>query len=127
MENNGVVFDLKKARRKAKWNDAKAKLKQAKDKTVDYLMDHPELMISLGIAVVSGTIALVKGGIRNAKVTNKLQLEKSLKELYVYDRSMGHYWKLRKPLSNNEWAIINNRVKSGERLADILLNMGVLD
>ena len=127
MENNGVVFDLRKARRKAKWNDAKAKLKQAKDKTVDYLMDHPELMISLGIAVVSGTYALVKGGIRHAKVANKLQLEKSLKELYVYDRSMGHYWKLRKPLSNNEWAIINNRVKSGERLADILLNMGVLD
>ena len=90
-------------------------------------MDHPELMISLGIAVVSGTVALVKGGIRHAKVTNKLQLEKSLKELYVYDRSMGHYWKLREPLSNNEWAIINNRVKSGERLADILLNMGVLD
>lgn len=127
MENNGVVFDLKKAKRKAKWNDAKVKLKQAKDKTVDYLMDHPELMISIGIAAVSGTYALVKGGIRHAKVTNKLQLEKSLKELYVYDRSMGHYWKLRKPLSNNEWAIINNRVKSGERLADILLNMGVLD
>lgn len=127
MEEKGVVFDLKKARRQAKWNDAKAKLKKAKDKTVDYLMDHPELMISLGIAVVSGTVALVKGGIRHAKVTNKLQLEKSLKELYVYDRSMGHYWKLRKPLSNNEWAIINNRVKSGERLADILLNMGVLD
>ena len=127
MENNGVVFDLKKARRKAKWNETKAKLKQAKDKTVDYLMGHPELMISLGIAAVSGTVALVKGGVRHAKVTNKLQLEKTLKELYVYDRSMGHYWKLRKPLSNNEWAIINNRVKSGERLADILLNMGVLD
>lgn len=124
-----TVIDLKKARRSAKWNDFKAKAKKVKDGTIDYLADHPEVALSLGIAVVSGTVALVKGGIRNAKTLHKLRVEKNLKELYVYDRTygLGHYWKLRRPLTNSEWSMINSAVENGQKLGDILMRMGVLE
>jgi len=43
-----------------------------------------------------------------------------LKDLYCYDRSLGHYWKLRRELTNSEWVEIDQRKQNGERLADIL-------
>ena len=46
--------------------------------------------------------------------------EKNLKDLYCYDRSLGHYWKLRRELTNSEWVKIDQRKQNGERLADIL-------
>ena len=52
--------------------------------------------------------------------------EKDLKELYCYDRSLGHYWRLKRDLSNSEWLEIDRRKKNGERLADILAELKVL-
>lgn len=49
------------------------------------------------------------------------------KHLYCYDRSLGHYWKLRRELTNEEWLEIDKRKKNGERLSDILDDMRVLD
>ena len=49
-----------------------------------------------------------------------------MKDLYCYDRSLGHYWRLRRELSNKEWLEIDQRKKNGERLADILDEMKVL-
>ena len=126
MEERNVI-DLKKARRAAKWNDTKAKLKKTKDAVVDYLIEHPEVALALGVTVISGTVAIVKGGLRSAKTAGRLKLEQNIKELYVYDRSRGFYWKLRKPLTNSQRAVINERLKSGERLGDILVKMGVLE
>ena len=52
--------------------------------------------------------------------------EKDLKDLYCYDRSLGHYWKLRRELTNSEWVEIDRRKSNGERLADILEELKVL-
>lgn len=56
----------------------------------------------------------------------KLNKEKDLKDLYCYDRSLGHYWKLRRELTNTEWVEIDKRKNNGERLSDILSEMKVL-
>ena len=56
-----------------------------------------------------------------------LTKEQTLKDLYCYDRSLGHYWKLRRELTNEEWLEIDKRKKNGERLSDILDAMRVLD
>lgn len=59
------------------------------------------------------------------KRTN-LRKEENLKNLYCYDRSLGHYWRLRRELTNKEWLEIDRRKKNGERLADILDELKVL-
>ena len=55
-----------------------------------------------------------------------LRKEEKLKDLYCYDRSLGHYWALRRELTNKEWVEINKRKQNGERLADILSELKVL-
>ena len=52
--------------------------------------------------------------------------DEELHDLYCYDRSLGHYWRLKRELSNKEWLEIDKRKKEGERLADILADMRVL-
>ena len=61
-------------------------------------------------------------------VSKRINLRKQevLKDLYCYDRSLGHYWRLRRELSNKEWLEIDQRKKNGERLSDILAEMKVL-
>lgn len=56
-------------------------------------------------------------------VNNK---KKADRRAWVYDRSLGHYWKLRRELTNDEWLAIDARMRSGERLADILKELNVL-
>ena len=55
-----------------------------------------------------------------------MKKEKDLKDLYCYDRSLGHYWTLRRRLTNAEWVEIDKRKNNGERLADILSELKVL-
>ena len=88
----------------------------------EFYYDHKDEIIIFGPFVI-GTLGKI------LKITGK-QLkhrnEKQLKELYCYDRSLGHYWKLRRELSNDEWVEIDKRKNNGERLADILDELKVL-
>ena len=56
----------------------------------------------------------------------KLRKERNLKELYCYDRSLGHYWELRRKLTNREWIDINKRMREGKKLGEILQELKVL-
>ena len=58
--------------------------------------------------------------------SRNLRKEEHLKEEFVYDRSLGHYWALKRRLSNKEWLEIEARRKNGERLSDILADLKVL-
>lgn len=59
------------------------------------------------------------------KRTNLVK-EQNLKDKYIYDRSHGHYWELRRKLSNRELTEIDRRKDKGESLVDILESMRVL-
>ena len=78
----------------------------------------------VGLAAITGGFAtkIIHGAIKRSN----LKKESDNKELYCYDRSLGHYWKLRRRLTNDEWVEIDKRKKNGERLADILDEMKVL-
>lgn len=73
---------------------------------------------------------VVIGGIATtAKVVGKnvnLQKEQRLKEKFVYDTSLGHYWELKQKLSNSQWTEIERRRAQGETLGQILNDMRVL-
>lgn len=64
--------------------------------------------------------------IRFATKQTNLAKEQKLKDKYIYDRSHGHYWELRRKLSNRELTEIDRRKDKGESLVDILESMRVL-
>ena len=79
--------------------------------------------------LITVTPVIIGGVATISKVVGKrvnLHKQESIKNLYCYDRSLGHYWRLRRELSNKEWLDIDRRKRNGERLADILADMRVL-
>ena len=87
-----------------------------------WVVRNKEWLITLTPVVISGLVTVTKVAGRHAN----LRKEESVKNLYCYDRSLGHYWKLRRELTNDEWLEIDRRKKNGERLSDILDDMRVL-
>lgn len=79
------------------------------------------------IAVLApGIIGAVTFGIKAISKHNNIMRQQDLKEKYVYDTSLGHYWELKRKLSNSQWSEIERRRNSGESLGQILASMGVL-
>ncbi len=63
------------------------------------------------------------------KVTGKhinLRKQEKVKNLYVYDNRLGHYWSLKRELTSREWLEIDDRKAKGEKLSDILDQFRVL-
>lgn len=115
-------FNVKEFNRKKKIADAKRKIKETVDSAVQWAVENKEF-VGLGLTAITGTaMPFVKGVIKRGN----LNKEKDLKELYCYDRSLGHYWELKRKLTNREWSTIEDRKKSGEKLGDILKSMDVL-
>lgn len=110
-DENETKFQLFKRTLDTKWRETKR-----------WVSDNKEILAVVVPAVIGGaaTIAKVAGRHHN------LQKQEAMKNLYCYDRSLGHYWALRRELSNREWLEIDRRKKNGERLSDILKELNVL-
>lgn len=120
-ENNIIsANELEKARKKAARREWIA---EKKEKAKKFVCEHKQEILAASIVV--GGVAL-KGAKLLIKAHN-LGKEEELKNRYVYDRSLGHYWKLRRELDNQEWVEIEQRRKNGERLGDILNELKVLE
>lgn len=114
--------DFKKESRKRKRQEFVENLKWKLNRAVIWADNNKEILIVV-VPCIAGAVKLV------TKTVNKsinLKKEEQLKDLYCYDRSLGHYWKLRRELTNDEWIEIDKRKKQGERLADILSELKVL-
>lgn len=100
----------------------KWKLKNKLQDVGDWFNKNKETILVLTPIVIGGMTTVVK------VVGKRINLRKqeSVKNLYCYDRSLGHYWALRRELSNKEWLEIDKRKKNGERLSDILEELKVL-
>lgn len=110
-----VRFEMKKRELKEKFNSKV-------HKGYEWFLRNKDTIVALTPIVVGGVTTV-------CKVVGKrinLRKEEQLQDLYCYDRSLGHYWKLKRELSNKEWLEIDKRKKNGERLADILADMRVL-
>lgn len=120
MSENTV--DLKDFRKEAKKREIKEKINFKIQKGKEWFGRNKEVIIALVPVTIAGltTITKVVGKHWN------LHKEKMVKDLYCYDRSLGHYWSLKRELTNKEWLEIDRRKAEGERLADILAEMRVL-
>lgn len=107
--------NIRKARMKAWFRE---KYEDAKD-----FADRNKEVLAVAVPVIGG---VVTAGIKAISKHAKLHKEQHLKNEYCYDRSLGHYWELRRKLTNSEWVEIDKRKKNGERLSDILDSLKVL-
>lgn len=121
----GKVYDYDELVNNKKKADRRAWVYEKVTKAKWFVEDHKAQIAAVAAAtpVIVGTIMQIA---RMVSRQDRLKKAKDLKELYCYDRSLGHYWKLRRELTNDEWLAIDARKRSGERLADILKELNVL-
>lgn len=121
----GKVYDYDELVNNKKKADRRAWVYDKVNRVKWFVEDHKAQIAAVAAAtpVVVGTVMQVA---KMVNQNNRLRKQKNLKELYCYDRSLGHYWKLRRELTNDEWLAIDARKRSGERLADILKELNVL-
>jgi hypothetical protein len=110
----------------SKWSEFKRKAVEKAKHAAQWVRENPELV---GIATTVGAAA-IGGAVKICKTigrTNNLRKERYNKEWYIYDRSLGMYLHTRRPLRTKDFQTINARRQRGEKLADILANMNILD
>lgn len=112
----------KESKRRELKEKVKAKASNAYQKTKAFCINNREIVIPVVITLSTGLVKLSKMAVKS----KNLKKEEQLKEEYCYDRSLGHYWKLRRPLTNDEWLEIDQRKRNDERLSDILAELKVL-
>lgn len=122
MEENYTTIDLEdiiKAEKKAKKREAF----QNKIKSIGTWITNNKELVIVAIPVVAGAVT---GATKLVKKTVVQRQAKDLKELYCYDPSLGHYWRLKRKLTNADWIKINARKNNGESLGTILDELKVL-
>ena len=73
-------------------------------------------------------VIIVGGGalIKEASRRQRLSKEEELKTNFIYDRSNGHYYELKRQPKSKQWLEIDRRKDEGERVGDILKDMKLL-
>jgi hypothetical protein len=100
-------------------------LDTAKEKTAEvgqWCLEHPQEAIGIATLVATGVYNVVKIGSRHYSIYQTQQL----KDRYIYDRSNGHYFKMTKVPTTNQWIEIESRRKAGESLGIVLQDMRLL-
>lgn len=105
-----------------KFEQVKWRARGAVAKAEKWAKENPEK----AIAIASGGVALIqyvgKQAIKDYNANKEIKLLKTR----VYDPSKGHYYYLKRELTNKEWLMIDKRREAGEKLPDILDEMKVL-
>lgn len=88
----------------------------------DWVKRNKEIVIVVTPVLLKGVFSITKDISRKERINE----EKDLKERWVYDRSAGHYYELRRKVKSQEWVIIDERRRNGESLGSILASMRLL-
>lgn len=98
----------------------KARLKYLKIRS--FCLENKEF-VSVAVPLIVGSSIKICKYVSKRKNIKK---QEDLKERYIYDRSEGHYWELKRPLRTDEWAYVSKERAKGRSYADILLSLKVL-
>ena len=118
-ENENNVIDITKEFRKSQ---RKAWIREKLIKAKEFWDDNKQY----AVIVVPAVGALIGKGIQAASKHRAFHMEERIKDCRCYDPSLGHYWELKRKLSNDDWVKINRRKNRGEALGDILDEMDLL-
>lgn len=100
----------------------KEKLNNVRVNVANWVVTNKEGILFWGPMVIGG----ITTGVKVVGRIIRGRQAKEVKDLYCYDNRLGHYWRLRRELSNAEWLEIDRRKNNGERLSDILASLKVL-
>lgn len=117
-----MTVDINDFKREAKIREIKEKVKAGYDKAKQLVTEHPAESLALATTLVGSVIGLARRADRKAD----LKKAEQLKERYIYDRSIGGYWKTRRKLSANDMLEIERQKKLGRGLGEILRDMRLL-
>ena len=127
MAEEEKIVDLDSFKKEQKKRERKKWFSRKIEAIVNWIKGDSAAIIIPAIATAIGfLIRLIITLVKSVSKSSSLKKQAELKDLYCYDRSLGHYWKLRRKLTNNDWVEINKRKKNGEKLADILSELKVL-
>ena len=84
--------------------------------------ENKEPIIALTPVVIGGITFLVKTISKHARIN----AEKDLKELYIYDPKLRLYWQLKRKLTTAQHLELERRKAEGESMGNILASMRVL-
>jgi hypothetical protein len=112
---------------KSRWEKFKYKTKDKIERAIRWVKEKPEQAAIVGSVVIVGADKLFKG-IKKLKELQPTQaeLDREWRELHVYDRSLGYYYNLKRPMSATEAMEFSQRKKRGESTGDILRSMNLL-
>lgn len=117
-----MTVDIDSFKREAKIRELKEKIKAGYGKAKQVVVEHPAESFALATTVVGSVIGLAKRADRKAD----LKKAENLKERYIYDRSIGGYWKTRRKLNTSDMLEIERQKKLGRSLGEILRDMRLL-
>lgn len=113
---------MDKTMMKFKIEGYKRQAKEKLDQAWELCKEHPTEAFALGTACVGGLMSLVKRHDRHAAIRK----EQDLKDRYIYDRSIGKHWCMRKKPTTGQQLEIERRKRNGEAMGDILSSMRLL-
>lgn len=120
-----VIIDSVKVEGKEYKRNWKEKLSDGLHNTADWIRDNKDtvvLLIPVATTAITGVVKITKGIVKLG-VASK---ERKVTDRRCYDPSEGHYWALRRALTNDDWLKVSHRQAAGERLGDILADMNLL-
>ena len=91
-------------------------------KVKSFWTENKETIMTLAPVVIGGITVLA----RVITKQQKIHQEQVLKDRYVWDPKLGHYWLTNRKLSNAEWTEVERRKNAGESMGNILASMKVL-
>lgn len=119
MEESKIKTAIEKAKEKVK--EVSKKAKQKLTNVYAYCKEHPE-DVFYGAIVVAGACSAIDKKIQH----QRRRVEEYRRQHQHYDRQTNQWVDLRRPLTEQEKWELNYRHKHGERISDILADMGLI-
>lgn len=115
--------------KKTFWETVKEKAHAAKEKavelgkaTVEWCKENPEAALAITGLVAAAGRAVIREGVK----ARDEKRENDHRERYIYDRSLGMYWELKRPMTTAERCEFQRLKDEGYRTGDILRSMKLL-
>ena len=116
------MFEKVKGWTKEKLEDAKVAVDVKMWQLGEWTKEHPEQAATILCTAVGAIGVILKRIDRNARIRK----EAALKERYIYDRSLGSYWNLKRRPTQTERLKIERLRREGLSYGQILSQMNLL-
>lgn len=118
IDKDGTIINFEK---EAKKTEFRRKFKKAKNDAINFVKNNKELIVA-SIPVV---ITCINGANKIVKTIDS-RMERTRKDNQYYDRTLGMYVDLKRKPKQSEYIKIQERRNNGEKLSDILIDMGLV-